>query len=127
MQNRTVVIRRRSCSWHPNTNVKIKTKKTRSNAGFINPVFVVFACAVFSGLVYLYSINRTAVKGLAIRQIENEIAQTQKENENLKIKEAELKSLYHIEEQSKQLNMEALKDAQYVEENAAVAMAPVKK
>lgn len=122
MTKRTVVIRRRSCNWQPKTNNKIKKQRTHS-AGFINPVFVVLVCAIFSGLMYLYSINQTAVKGLEVRQIEKEIAQAQKENENLKIKEAGLKSLYFVEEKSKELNMSQLKDVQFVEENGQVAMA----
>lgn len=122
MINRTVVIRKKSCSWQPKIKTNNNTKKVRP-AGFINPVFVVCGCAVFAGFLYLYSINQTAVKGLKIRQIEKEIAQMQTVNENLKIKEAGLKSLYHIEESSKNLNMSGLKAVEYIEENGPVALA----
>jgi cell division protein FtsL len=84
-------------------------------------VFIVLACTVFSGLFYIYSVNQTAVKGIQIRNAEKEIANQQKDNETLKIKEAELKSLYHIEEQSKQLNMFDSANVKYVEENPSVA------
>jgi cell division protein FtsL len=125
MTNRTVVIRRRSFGWQPNTKRKIKIKPVaaiRSHAaGYISPVFIVLACALFSGLFYIYSVNQTAVKGIEIRKAEKEIAQQQQNNETLKIKEAELKSLYHIEEQSKQLNMAPAANVKYIEESPSVA------
>lgn len=125
MNTRTVVVRRKSCNWQPNTkrNAITMPKEVRSShtAGFISPVFIVLACTAFSGLFYIYSVNQTAVKGIAIRNAEKEIAQQKKENESLKIKEAELKSLYHIEESSKQLNMAPVANAKYIEETPSVA------
>ena len=90
-------------------------------SGFISPVFVVLACTAFSGLLYIYSINQTAVKGIEMRRVEQEIANQKKTNEALKIKEAELKSLYRIEQQSKELNMVDCPDVKYIEENSSVA------
>ncbi|MDD5396872.1 MAG: hypothetical protein PHW24_02315 [Candidatus Moranbacteria bacterium] len=124
MTKRTVVIRNQSCDWQP--KIKRKTESVKiaprlSNAGFISPVLVVLACTVFSGLFYIYSVNQTAVKGIAIRNAEQEIAKQQKENGTLKIKEAELKSLYNIEENSKQLNMAPAANVKYLEESPTVA------
>jgi len=127
MINRTVVIRRTSSNWQPKIKRKIQTQwqpisalKSRA-AGFISPVFIVLACAVFSGLFYIYSVNQTAVKGIEIRNVEKDIAEQQKDNESLRIKEAELKSLYNIEEESKQINMINAANAQYLEESLSVA------
>lgn len=92
-------------------------------AGFIHPVFVVLACVAFSGILYLYSINRTAVKGLQIQRVEKEITQARQENENLKIQVAQINSLYRIEENSTQLEMSELKDVTYIEQESAVALA----
>lgn len=91
------------------------------NAGFINPVFVVLVCTAFAGLFYIYSVNQTAVKGIAIRSAEKEVALQQRNNESLRIKEAELKSLYRIENSSKQLEMTQATNVKYVEEIPAVA------
>lgn len=123
MTHRTVVIRRKTFGWQQKTKRKIQPAlETRTHtAGFISPVFVVLACTVFSGLFYVYLINRTAVKGIAIRNAEKEIENQKKENELLKIREAELKSLYYIEEQSKQLNMIDSSGVKYIEENSSVA------
>lgn len=124
MTNRTVVIRKNSFARQPNIkrNINFKQKTPKVNAaGFISPVFVVLACTAFSGLFYMYSVNQTAVKGLAIRSAEKEILQQQKDNESLKIREAELKSLYHIEDSSRQLNMVDSTNVKYLEESPAVA------
>jgi cell division protein FtsL len=124
MTKRTVVIRRNTCTWQPKTKRKIEpilsAPKVRA-AGFISPVLVVLACTAFSGLFYIYSVNQTAVKGIAIRSAEQEIAKQQKENGALKIREAELKSLYNIEENSKQLNMSQATNVKYLEESPSVA------
>jgi uncharacterized membrane protein (DUF106 family) len=123
MTNRTVVIRRKSFNWRQKTKRKIQPAvilKSRS-AGYISPVLIVFVCAAFSGLFYVYLVNQTAVKGIEMRRAEKEIANQQKDNETLKIREAELKSLYHIEEQSKQLEMVNSTGIKYIEESPSVA------
>lgn len=124
MTKRTIVIRKNSC-WQKNIKRKtlpqIVQERHTQTAGFISPVFIVLASAAFSGLFYIYSVNQTATKGIAIRNAEQEIAMRQKENEALKIKEAELKSLYHIEQSSKELNMVDSVSVKYLEENPIVA------
>lgn len=80
------------------------------------------ALLVVAGILYIYSINSSAVKGYQIKQVEKEISDLQKENEKLKIQEAELKSLYHVEEASKQLNMGEMKNISYIEETSPVAL-----
>ena len=125
MINRTVVIRRQSFGWQPNIKRKIQQPRFAAPklhlAGFISPVFIVLACTVFSGLFYIYSVNQTAVKGIEIRRVEQNVATEQRNNELLKIKEAELKSLYHIEDESKQLNMVDSANVKYIEEIPSVA------
>ncbi|MDO8529750.1 MAG: hypothetical protein Q7S18_03715 [bacterium] len=108
-------------SWQRNTKSKTNTEK-KSIKGFVNSGFLVFILLIIAAAVYLYSINSSAVKGYQIRQAEKEVLELQKQNDNLKIKEAELKSLYHIEESSKNLNMENLKNVSYIQETGPVAM-----
>ncbi len=125
MTKRTVVIRSRASSWQPNIKRKIKPtiQLSQSTAGFINPVFVVLICAVFSGVFYVYCINQTATKGIAIGRVEKEIAKEKAENESLRIRQAQVKSLYRIEELSKDLNMVSAQNVIYLEESPAVAYA----
>ena len=133
MTNRTVVIRRQSFGWQPNIKRKLQIQTPRMAvsklhlAGFISPVFIVLACAAFAGLFYIYSVNQTAVKGIEIRRAEQEVAAEQRNNELLKIKEAELKSLYHIEEESKQLDMVDSANIKYLEETPSVAYGRIDK
>lgn len=127
MQKRSVVIRRKSRESRPQTKRKINLQHEFNAAGFINPVAGVVILAVFAGLLYVYSINQSAVKGYQIKQIENEIAQVRKENETLKIKEAELKSLYKIEEASKDMNMLEADSITYLDDSNVLAFNTNKK
>ena len=127
MMNRTVVIRKNTSGWQPKIKRKIDQQPTeKRKAGFISPVFIVVAFALISGLFYLYSINQSAIKGFQIREVEKEISAIKKDNERLKIKEAQLKSLYHIEQSTKDLDMSDLKDVNYIDESAAVAFGKAK-
>lgn len=108
-------------SWQQNTKRKKNTEK-KNIKGFINSDFLVVVLLIIVAAAYLYSINSSAVKGYQIRQAEKKVLELKKENENLKIKEAELKSLYHIEESSRNLNMENLKNVSYIQETGPMAM-----
>lgn len=108
-------------SWQHNTKRKTDTEN-RNIKGFVNSNFFVIVLLIIAAAVYLYSINSSAVKGYQIRQAEKKVLELRKENENLKIKEAELKSLYHIEESSRNLNMESLKNVSYIQETGPMAM-----
>ena len=99
------------------TNIENKNIK-----GFINSTVLIITLLIVSAGIYLYSINGSAAKGYQMKQVEKEINTLNKENENLKIKEAELKSLYHIEESSKNMNMGDIKNVSYIQETGPVAM-----
>ncbi len=122
MRKRNVVIRNKTCSWKPQTKRKTEIKYKMSTAGFVNPVAAVVVLAVFAAFFYMYSINQSAVKGLQFRKIEKEISQIKKENESLRIKEAELKSLYKIEQFSKDLNMLEASEVTFLDETNPLAM-----
>lgn len=108
-------------SWQQNTKRKTNIEK-KDIKGFASSSVLIVALLVVSTGIYLYSINGSAVRGYQMKQVEKEIQNLKKENEDLKIKEAELKSLYRIEESSKNLNMESLKNVSYIEETGPVAM-----
>jgi len=83
---------------------------------------MVGALLIISGILYIYSINSSAVKGYQMKQVEKQISDLEKENDKLKIREAELKSLYHVEEATKDLNMAEMKNVSYVEQTSPVAL-----
>jgi len=124
MKKRNVVIRRPSSQWRPQLKrkIKIQNQLNINAAGFINPVVIVAVFAAFSGLFYMYSINQSAVKGFQIRTIEKEIAQIEKENELLRIREAELKSLGVIEQFGKDSNMAETSEVIFLDEAAPLAL-----
>ena len=132
MTTRTIIIRRGSyCQWPLKKarrgkifgETKRKIENTKAEIlGFINPVFMVLVLVVLAGFFYLYSINCTAAKGSQVKQVEKDISELKSQNEQLKIREAELKSLYHVEEATKDLNMAKLHSVVYVEEVGPFAL-----
>ena len=80
------------------------------------------AIAVILGALYLYQINSIAAKGYEIREIEDQIKELNQENEKLKIKEVELKSMYNIEKSMKDLDLVSSSSISYVEMEKPVAM-----
>ena len=71
---------------------------------------------------YLYSVNRSAVQGYHMRTIENEIDKLKEENVELKITEADLRSLYRIEAAGEELQMQKLDNVKYLEKRGPVAL-----
>lgn len=90
--------------------------------GFVNlnGVLLVFVFAV--GFLYLYSMNGSAVQGYEIKKIENEINELREESDNLKIREAELNSLYRLEEEKGNSDMEEVDDIVYVHDSNSMAL-----
>jgi len=106
------------CRWRrKKQKIKNKTITGSINASFIIAVFI-----FLSGLFYLYSINGNAVKGYQIRCAEKELAKQEKKNEQLRIREAELNSLYRLKKESENLNMSDLKEVVYIEESGPIAL-----
>lgn len=65
---------------------------------------------------YLYSVNRSAVQGYHMRTLEKEIDTLKQQNAELKIAEADLRSLYRIETAQDDLHMQKIDTAVYLEE-----------
>lgn len=83
--------------------------------GILLIIFVAGGC-------YLYSVNRSAVQGYHMRTLEKEIAKLKQENAELKIAEADLRSLYRIEASEEALGMQKLDTVIYLEERGPVAL-----
>ncbi len=83
----------------------------------------VFSCAVlFVAVVgYLFSVNRNAVAGYSMRAVEKRMIELSNESQRLRIREAELRSLYGLEEASSRLDMKPIEDATSLEEPGPVA------
>lgn len=86
----------------------------------LNFLLVVLICVL--GVFYIFEVNNLATKGYEIRGLEKKIQELKENNEKLRIREAELKSMYNIEQSSKNFNMTAPKDVSYLSLPGDVAM-----
>ena len=97
-------------------------RKKNSTSMDIFPLIGRFLVAVFlSGAGYLFSVNQNAGQGYEIRTLENQIAHLKDQNAELKIAEADLRSLYRIEASGEQLEMQKMEEVKYLEEPGPVA------
>ncbi len=95
----------------------------KRKGGFIQKGFlVIIAMFLFSAGNYLFSINQNAVHGFRIRTLEKEIAKLDKENGELRIYEAEIRSLEKTKEAGARMGMERAVDVILVERSGVVAM-----
>ncbi|TSA46185.1 hypothetical protein D4R51_00545 [bacterium] len=102
-----------------------RKKTVKSRGGLVGNVtlnFLVAALVCMLGVFYIFEVNNMATKGYEIKGLENQMGDLKKENEKLKIQEAELKSMYNIEEKTKDLNMIVPKDVSYLNLPGDVAM-----
>ena len=92
-------------------------------AGAVHIHMLVIVLVLFAaGGCYLYSVNRSAVQGYHLRTLEKEIDTLKQENTELKISEADLRSLYRIEASAEALDMQQLETVIYLEERGPVAL-----
>lgn len=75
---------------------------------------VALAMIIFAGLSYLLVINQTSVGGFEIKELERANETLKQDNRQLELSRAELHSLVAIEEASKELNMVAVTDFEYL-------------
>lgn len=85
-------------------------------------IFFLAVCLFVAGSAYLYQVNGIVTKGYEIREKEIIIRELEKESQQLKIKEVELKSMYNIEKSMSDLNLVTSAGVSYIEENEPMAM-----
>lgn len=85
-------------------------------------VLTVLTTLFVSGGCYLYSVNQNAVQGYHMRTLEKEIAVLKQKNAELRITEADLRSLQRIESLEGELQMQKLENVKYLEERGPVAL-----
>ena len=69
-------------------------------------VVALLSLSLVSAGLYVYAVNRSAVQGYAIRTLEKDLKELKKANAELRVREAEAKSLSRVEEGSNELRME---------------------
>jgi hypothetical protein len=103
------------------TNRNDKPMK-QGKAGMASTLFLLAFLTIVAGRFYLYQVNDLATKGYEIRDIENRIAQLEKDGKNLQIKEVELRSMYNLEKATQDLNLVNAQNVSYLEMDNSVAM-----
>jgi len=102
---------------------KKRTAKTKpAKTGRITWTFLLVSLICAAGVFYIFEVNNAAMQGYKIQNLEKQAQDLKDNNEKLKIKEAELRSMYNIEEKTKDLNMTAPKDVSYLTLPGNVAM-----
>ena len=92
---------------------KQNTRGTKpcSFSGAVHPVVLVGLFALFlAGIGYGYALNRSAVGGYAVRDLETEIVELRKEQKRLEIEAAERRSLARIETGAKDREMQPVSE-----------------
>ena len=111
--------------------LSMKEKKTKENkdeardgAGLslVSTCFLLVLLVLSAGAFYLYQVNDLATKGYEMKEVENRIADLEKQSKNMEIKEVELRSMYNIEKSTGDLNLVSAQNISYVEMNGPVAM-----
>lgn len=98
-------------------------QEARSLAGSVSMIAISALSLAFAfGGYHLYSVNQSAVQGYHMRSIEKEIAVLRQENADLKIEEADLRSLNRIESAGEELRMQKADEERYLEARGPVAM-----
>lgn len=100
---------------------KKEQDRALSGSAHISVLGVLMVVFVIGG-GYLYSVNQSAVQGYHMRALEKEIGVLKQDNANLKVAEADLKSLYRIETAETDLQMQKVESAIYIDERDLVSM-----
>lgn len=98
----------------------------KCESGFCFPirsfVGILSFLVVVLGVVYVAQVNRLATMGYEIKEKENLISELNRNNEALKIRAAELRSMHQLELEKEQMNLKKPKDVGYLELDDSVAM-----
>ncbi|PID52780.1 MAG: hypothetical protein CR972_00290 [Candidatus Moraniibacteriota bacterium] len=121
MPNFNVARRRSYCVYRRGAR-QLNRRKHVTAQGFGSVGFFLFVCVILTGVLYLFSTNDIAIKGDEIYDIEQEINRLSRENEQLVIQEAQLRSLENVENTVKNGGMEEVSDPIYVDREMYVAL-----
>lgn len=91
---------------------------------YINLYSLVFVLIIATGIGYLLVANNTAIKGFAVKELENRIADLEEQNTDLELEAIKLQSINVVEEKVSKLDMVKVAKTDYVSPTgSAVALA----
>jgi cell division protein FtsB len=93
---------------------KIKTKKTKNSFNFSLIILILFSFLISLILFYAFTVNRVATMGYNIKVTEKKINNLKNDNDNLKIKISELKSMKVLENKALEIGMAEPQEIDYL-------------
>lgn len=96
--------------------------KGSAKMSFVTLTFFSISFLLISGFIYLFQVNDLATKGFEMKEMENKISDLEETGKKLQIKETELRSMYAIEKDARDLNLVNSSNVSYVEINGPMAM-----
>lgn len=84
--------------------------------------FLLLGLIVVFGLVYLWIVNSAATSGFYLTDLERKTARMEDDYRKLLVQETELRSLSHIQEQSKDMALVPVETMEYATGDSAVAI-----
>ncbi len=107
-----------------NSKNRTKTVKNKLTAGpvTISIITVVLFCAL--GLLFLAQVFQSQTKSYEVLELNKKTEELKQDNKDLEIKSAELRSMDHIKQSAKQLNLVETKNIVYINKigNSVVVM-----
>ncbi|MEA3322873.1 MAG: hypothetical protein U9Q12_01500 [Patescibacteria group bacterium] len=116
------IARRRSYCIYRRSVKKQKIKQHTTAQGFSSIGAFMFVLIVGVGVLYLFSTNEVAIKGDKIYTIEQDIKTLTRDNEQLIIQEAQLRSLESVENVIQDHDMTEIVEPTYIERETLVAL-----
>lgn len=83
---------------------------------------LIIAAVIVLGLVYLWLVNSSATAGFYLSDLESQVFAMEDEYEKLQLEKTALRSLEHIQEQGKAMELVASGRADYSTDDSAVAL-----
>lgn len=87
-------------------------RKCFSRYTFVVILVTLICCA---GVMYVFQVNKLATMGYEIKQQEKEIDELVKNNKQLELEAAQLKSIYNLEDHKESLKMEKPQEVSVIE------------
>lgn len=83
--------------------------------GKITATFMLGTLIAVAAFMYISQINHAATMGYEIKKLETQRNDLQRQNDRLKIRSAELKSIYNIDYQNQEMQMKKPAEVGYIE------------
>lgn len=111
-----------SARFTPITHLSHQWEKGVALADTTRARWIVIALIVCSGLAYLWLVNSASTAGFYLTDLERNTATLDDEYRKLLVQETELRSLSHVQEQSKQTALVPVEEMKYIDGDSSVAV-----